>query len=58
MPLDSSAINGWTSYKIAMGTKPGIADTVKPVYNDHLYNEIYYLRFIQKCVLMKMKVSI
>ena len=21
--------------------------TVKPVYNDHLYNEIYYLWFIQ-----------
>ena len=28
-------------------------ETVKPVYNDHLYNKIYYLRFIQKCVLMK-----
>ena len=27
--------------------------TVKPVFNDHLYNKIYYLRFIQKCVLMK-----
>ena len=23
------------------------ADTVKPVYNDHLSNKIYYLRFIQ-----------
>ena len=22
-------------------------NTVKPVYNDHLYNEIYYLWFIQ-----------
>ena len=29
------------------------ADTVKPVCNDHLYNKIYYLRFIQECVLMK-----
>ena len=24
-----------------------IFTTVKPVYNDHLYNEIYYLWFIQ-----------
>ena len=27
--------------------------TVKPVYNDHLYNKIYYLSFIQQCVSMK-----
>ena len=27
-------------------------DTVKPVCNDHLYNTIYYLWFIQKCVSM------
>ena len=27
--------------------------TVKPVCNDHLYNKIYYLLFIQQCVLMK-----
>ena len=27
--------------------------TMKPVYNDHLYNKIYYLQFIQKCILMK-----
>ena len=27
--------------------------TVKPVCNDHLYNKIYYLWFIQLCVLMK-----
>ena len=27
--------------------------TVKPVYNDHLYNKIYYLWFIQQCVLKK-----
>ena len=25
--------------------------TVKPVCNDHLYDKIYYLRFIQECVL-------
>ena len=24
-----------------------VADTVKPVYNDHLYNKIYPLWFIQ-----------
>ena len=29
------------------------AGTVKPVYNDHLYNKIYCLWFIQQCVLMK-----
>ena len=23
------------------------SDTVKPVYNDHLYDKIYYLWFIQ-----------
>ena len=27
--------------------------TVKPVRNDHLYDKIYYLWFIQQCVLMK-----
>ena len=27
--------------------------TVKPVCNDHLSNKIYYLQFIQYCVLMK-----
>ena len=27
--------------------------TVKPVCNDHLFNKINYLWFIQKCVLMK-----
>ena len=27
--------------------------TVKPVCNDHLYNKIYYLWFIQQCVFMK-----
>ena len=26
---------------------------VKPVYNDHLYNKMYYLWFIQWCILMK-----
>ena len=26
--------------------------TVKPVCNDHLYNEIHYLWFIHWCVLM------
>ena len=30
-----------------------ITYTVKPVRNDHLYNKIYYLWFIQLCVLMK-----
>ena len=30
-----------------------LCDTVKPVCNDHLYNKIYNLGFIQKCVLMK-----
>ena len=29
--------------------------TVKPVCNDHLSNKIYYLWFIQKCVLMKIE---
>ena len=28
-------------------------NTVKPVCNGHLYNNIYYLWFIQQCVLMK-----
>ena len=27
--------------------------TVKPVCNDHLYNKIHNLWFIQECVLMK-----
>ena len=27
--------------------------TVKPVCNDHLYNKIDYMWFIQQCVLMK-----
>ena len=27
--------------------------TVKPVYNDHLSNKIYYLWFIKQFVLMK-----
>ena len=27
--------------------------TVKPVCNDHLYDKIYYVCFIQQCVLMK-----
>ena len=27
--------------------------TVKPVYNDHLYNKMYHLWFIQLSVLMK-----
>ena len=31
---------------------PKIA-TVKPVCNDHLYDKIHHLRFIQECVLMK-----
>ena len=26
---------------------------MKPVYNDHLFDKINYLWFIQKCVLMK-----
>ena len=29
--------------------------TVKPVCNDHLYNKIYYLWFIQSCVVMKIE---
>ena len=29
-----------------------VSNTVKPVCNDHLYNEIYYLWFIQLCDLM------
>ena len=29
-----------------------VGNTVKPVCNDHLYNEIYYLCFIQQRVLM------
>ena len=28
-------------------TYPGDDSTVKPVYNDHLYNELYNLWFIQ-----------
>ena len=30
-----------------------LIDAVKPVYNDHIYNKICYLWFIQKCHLMK-----
>ena len=30
-----------------------LISTVKPVCNDHLFNKINYLWFIQKCVLMK-----
>ena len=30
-----------------------LIDTVKPVCNDHLYNKIHYLWFIQESVLMK-----
>ena len=26
---------------------------MKPVRNDHLYDKMYYLWFIQKCILMK-----
>ena len=33
--------------------KPSSYSTVKPVCNDHLYNKIYFLWFIQLCVLMK-----
>ena len=29
--------------------------TVKPVCNDHLYNKIHHLWFIQSCVLMKIE---
>ena len=30
-----------------------LRNTVKPVYNDHLYNKIYSLWFIQECVSMR-----
>ena len=33
--------------------KKYMPNTVKPVCNDHLYNKIYYLWFIQQCVSMK-----
>ena len=33
----------------------GFNDTVKPVCNDHLYNKIDYLSFIQSCVLMNIE---
>ena len=32
---------------------PESEDTVKPVYNDHLYSKIYYLWLFQQCVFMK-----
>ena len=35
-----------------------ITNTVKPVCNDHLYDEIYYLWFIQKCVQGRLKVPV
>ena len=32
---------------------PWSSDTVKPVCNDHIYNKINYLWFIQWCILMQ-----
>ena len=32
--------------------------TVKPVCNDHLYDKIYYLWFIQQCIIMITEVTI
>ena len=51
MKCDSnSKINALTSGAFASTFKH---TTVKPVSNDHLYDNIYYLRFIQWSVLMK-----
>ena len=38
--------HGASAFLIQLGT-------VKPVCNDHLSDKIYYMRFIQLCVLMK-----
>ena len=40
-------------YVISWDQDLSVLDTVKPVCNDHLYNKIYYLWFIQQWVLMK-----
>ena len=54
----SSALCYWASYQDTIqnsGTDdyvPNKCNIVKPVWNDHLYNEIDYLWFIQQCVLM------
>ena len=42
----------WQSERVRTASM-GNVSTVKPVCNDHLYNTIYYLWFIQQCVLMK-----
>ena len=43
---------GWMPWT-QMSKEQSCEDTVKPVCNDQLYNIIYYLWFIQLCVLMK-----
>ena len=48
---DNKSIHG---YNTNQGENfSALQTTVKPVYNDHLYNDIYYLWFIQQCVLRK-----
>ena len=47
-----SALSSWLTYHNTIFFYPKFLlryniYTVKPVYNDHLYNEIYYLWFIQ-----------
>ena len=37
--------HGWYIFVLCCGLE--MVNTVKPVCNDHLYNEIYYLWFIQ-----------
>ena len=48
-------LQGYTNYFVNIDSPPAfkITNTVKPVCNDHLYDKINYLWFIQECVLMK-----
>ena len=51
--LTSIDASGGVAFQIDIDGLAQDCGTVKPVYNDHLYNKIYYLWFIQKSVLMK-----
>ena len=50
---DTPSISGLSGYiSNHLGRAVSIFNTGKPVCNDHLYNKINYLWFIQQCVLM------
>ena len=51
----ASKFYDWNQYHVTIANDCSTEDdiTVKPVYNDHLYNKMYYLWFIQLSVLMK-----